>query len=141
MDYFCYGDAVVEILLGSGADPTVESHTGLHPLAELHAFGWIEDCVPSATAADSEEEGAGKLETMLSPLDLLALRGHIDSLVEDFEAIDIDGDGTCSIDELRHVLPAEVRVCSYALYAFLWLDHLFIYVSIVVTICSSLCSL
>jgi hypothetical protein len=112
LDYFCYGDAVVEILLGSGADPTVESHTGLHPLAELHAFGWIEDCVPSATAADSEEEGAGKLETMLSPLDLLALRGHIDSLVEDFEAIDIDGDGTCSIDELRHVLPAEVRVCS-----------------------------
>jgi len=128
LDYFCYGDAVVEILLGSGADPTVESHTGLHPLAELHAFGWIEDCVPSATAADSEE-GAGKLETMLSPLDLLALRGHIDSLVEDFEAIDIDGDGTCSIDELRHVLPAEVRVCSYAALICLWLDHLFIYLS------------
>ena len=99
---------VVRALLDAGADPEVESHTGLDPLAELHAFGWISGCEPvpkldAAAAGGWEGSDAGAdavatlvarrectpasaltptFETNLALGDLLVLSAHIDGLVE-----------------------------------------------------------
>jgi hypothetical protein len=91
--------------------------------------------VASLSARESPPASAltPTLETTMALDDILGLSAHIDALIEDFEHIDVDGDGTCSVVELRRVLPDDTSGSSaVALFAqladaetgLITLDHL-----------------